>query len=131
MPWATIRRRHLELIDTTREEDIPVDGFQRSSGYTSQETAEGLKRCVFTWNKARFKDPERFFAEMKKRGITVSPNVKPGILLSHPDLEKMKEKDMFVKDSVTDEAGVGTWWAEKECLWISQSRRPGRSGRRF
>ena len=50
---------------------------------------------------------------MKKRGITVSPNVKPGILLSHPDLEKMKEKDMFVKDSVTDEAGVGTWWGGK------------------
>lgn len=38
----------IEFIDTTKEEDIPVDGFQLSSGYTSQETPEGLKRCVFT-----------------------------------------------------------------------------------
>lgn len=103
----------LEFIDTTKEEDIPADGFQLSSGYTSQETAEGLKRCVFTWNKKRFKDPVRFFAEMKKRGITVSPNVKPGVLLSHPDLEEMKAKDIFVKDSVKDEAGGGTWWGGK------------------
>ena len=47
----------VEFIDTTKEEEIPVDGFQLSSGYTSQETPEGLKRCVFTWNHQRFKDP--------------------------------------------------------------------------
>lgn len=100
----------LEFIDTTKEEDIPVDGFQLSSGYTQQETGEGLKRCVFTWNKKRFRDPKRFIAEMKKRGITVSPNVKPGILLTHPDMERMKAKGIFVKDSIREEAGVGTWW---------------------
>ncbi len=100
----------LSFIDTTKEEDIPVDGFQLSSGYTSQETEAGLKRCVFTWNHKRFKDPKKFFADMKARGITVSPNVKPGILLCHPRLEEMKEKGIFVKDSETDEPGVGTWW---------------------
>lgn len=47
---------------------------------------------------------------MKKRGITVSPNVKPGILLAHPQLEEMKEKGIFVLDSETDEPGIGTWW---------------------
>ena len=47
---------------------------------------------------------------MKKRGITVSPNVKPGILLVHPDLDRMKAKGIFVKDSTREEAGVGTWW---------------------
>lgn len=100
----------IEFIDTTKEEDIPVDGFQLSSGYTSQETPEGLKRCVFTWNDKRFKNPKKFFAEMKKRGITVSPNVKPGILLAHPQLEEMKAKGIFVLDSEKDEPGVGTWW---------------------
>lgn len=100
----------IEFIDTTKEEDIPVDGFQLSSGYTSQETPEGLKRCVFTWNNKRFKDPKKFFEEMKKRGITVSPNVKPGILLAHPQLEEMKAKGIFVLDSEKDEPGVGTWW---------------------
>ena len=102
-----------EFIDTTKEEDIPVDGFQLSSGYTSQDTEQGVKRCVFTWNEKRFKNPRDFFAQMKKRGITVSPNVKPGILLSHPNLEQMKAKDIFVKDSQSDEPGIGTWWGGK------------------
>ncbi len=102
-----------EFIDTTKEEDIPVDGFQLSSGYTSQETDQGVKRCVFTWNEKRFKNPKDFFEQMRKRGITVSPNVKPGILLSHPDLDKMKAKGIFVKDSQSDEPGIGTWWGGK------------------
>ena len=46
----------LDFIDTTREEDIPVDGFQLSSGYCAVETSEGIKRCTFTWNYKRFKD---------------------------------------------------------------------------
>lgn len=100
----------LEFIDTTKEEGIPVDGFQLSSGYTTQETAEGNKRCVLTWNYKRFKDPAHFFEQMEKRGVVVSPNVKPGILLTHPDLEKMKAQGMFVKSSNSDEPGVGSWW---------------------
>ena len=102
-----------EFIDTTKEENIPVDGFQLSSGYTSQETDQGIKRCVFTWNEKRFKNPKDFFEQMRKRGITVSPNVKPGILLSHPDLDKMKAKGIFVKDSQSEEPGIGTWWGGK------------------
>ena len=102
-----------EFIDTTKEEGIPADGFQLSSGYCAIDTEEGIKRCVFTWNKKRFKDPKDFFAQMKKRGICVSPNVKPGILLLHPKLKEMKEKDMFVKASDSDEPGIGTWWGGK------------------
>ncbi len=103
----------LEFIDTTKEEGIPVDGFQLSSGYTMQETTEGNKRCVFTWNQKRFKNPKDFFAQMKKRGVVVSPNVKPGVLLVHPDLEKMKARDIFVKNSGGDGYGIGTWWGGK------------------
>ncbi len=44
-----------EFIDTTKEEGIPVDGFQLSSGYCAIETEEGIKRCVFTWNKNALK----------------------------------------------------------------------------
>ena len=99
-----------EFIDTTKEEGIPVDGFQLSSGYCAVATEEGVKRCTFTWNKKRFKDPKDFFAQMKKRGVCVSPNVKPGMLLVHPKLEEMKEKDMFIKASESDEPGIGTWW---------------------
>ncbi len=103
----------LEFIDTTREEGIPADGFQLSSGYCAVETAEGIKRCVFTWNDKRFKDPKAFFQQMLERGITVTPNVKPGILLIHPMLEEMKEKGMFVKASDSDQPGIGTWWGGK------------------
>ncbi len=103
----------LEFIDTTKEEGIPVDGFQLSSGYTMQETAEGNKRCVFTWNTNRFKNPRDFFTRMKKRGICVSPNVKPGILLVHPELAQMKAADIFVKNSRGDGYGIGTWWGGK------------------
>lgn len=103
----------LEFIDTTKEEKIPVDGFQLSSGYCTVETDKGVKRCVFTWNKKRFKDPKDFFKQMGDRGITVTPNVKPGMLLIHPMLEEMKAKDMFVKASDSDEPGVGTWWGGK------------------
>ena len=77
----------LEFIDTTREEGIPVDGFQLSSGYCAVETEQGIKRCSFTWNHKRFKNPEEWFAKMKEKGIVVSPNVKPGMLLVHPYLE--------------------------------------------
>lgn len=115
----------LKFIDTTHKEDIPVDGFQLSSGYCAIETEEGIKRCSFTWNYKRFKDPTAWFKAMKGRGIVVSPNIKPGMLLVHPLLQDMKDKDMFVKasdDSAGEENngvsnidgyGVGTWWGGK------------------
>ena len=34
----------VEFIDTTKEEQIPVDGFQLSSGYCTVETDKGIKR---------------------------------------------------------------------------------------
>ena len=103
----------LDFIDTTREEGIPADGFQLSSGYCAVETEEGIKRCSFTWNYDRFKDPADWFAQMKKRGIVVSPNIKPGMLLVHPLLQEMEDKDMFVKDSTEEKPGIGTWWGGK------------------
>lgn len=103
----------VEFIDTTKEEKIPVDGFQLSSGYCTVETDKGIKRCVFTWNTKRFKNPKDFFRKMRDRGITVTPNVKPGILLIHPMLEEMKTKGMFVRASDSDEPGTGTWWGGK------------------
>lgn len=100
----------INFIDTNVEEDFPIDGFQLSSGYCTAQTPEGLKRCVFTWNKERFADPKDFFDQMNKRGIAVSPNVKPGILLAHPDYDKYAAEGIFVKDSVEDKPGIGTWW---------------------
>ena len=103
-------RAIIDFADTAREEGIPMDGFQLSSGYCAIETKEGIKRCSFTWNRKRFPDPAAFFAAMEERGLTVSCNVKPGMLLVHPLLEEMKQKKLFVRDSRSEEAAVGTWW---------------------
>ena len=100
----------LKFMDTAEAEDIPMDGFMLSSGYTSQETEEGLKRCVFCWNDQRFPDPKKFFQETDRRGMTISANVKPGILTCHPKFHEMEEKEFFVKDSESDAPGIGTWW---------------------
>lgn len=101
------------FIDTTRSYDIPIDGFQLSSGYTQQETVDGLKRCVFTWNHDRFPDPAGFFAAMAERGVSVSPNVKPGVLLVHPEIDEMKAEQIFVTAANSNEPVVGTWWGGK------------------
>ncbi len=100
----------LDFIDTAREENVPIDGFQLSSGYCNIPTKDGLKRCTFTWNKDRFKAPADFFKKMSEKGITVSPNVKPGMLLVHPLRDEMDEKGLFVKDSKEDKAATGLWW---------------------
>lgn len=84
------------FVDTARSHGIPVDGFQLSSGYTTQETPDGPRRCVFTWNSKRFPDPQGFFSAMHERGVVVSPNVKPGILRSHPRLDEFAGRDVFI-----------------------------------
>lgn len=103
-------RAILDFVDTARRHDLPLDGFQLSSGYTQRECGEGLRRCVFTWNADRFPDPDRFFAEMSERGVTVSPNVKPGVLHVHPDVSKMRDEEIFVRDADGGGPATGTWW---------------------
>lgn len=100
----------LNFYDHARRENIPMDGFQLSSGYCQQETDEGLKRCVLTWNTERFKDPAAFFAESKRRGIVVSPNVKPGVLNVHPRMPELIEDGVFVRASESDEPAPARWW---------------------
>ena len=47
---------------------------------------------------------------MTEKGITVSSNVKPGMLLVHPLHDEMVEKGFFVKDSKEDKPATGLWW---------------------
>lgn len=82
----------VEFIQTTKEEGIPIDGFQLSSGYCEIDAGEGMKRYTFTWNRDKFKDPADYFAQMKALGVTVSPNIKPGMLLSHHIPKRWKKR---------------------------------------
>ena len=87
----------LGFVDTIKEEGFPIDGFHLSSGYTSQNN----KRCVFTWNTERFKDPSAYFHAMNEKHAQNVPNVKPGVLLCNPRFDEFNADDVFVKDSKT------------------------------
>ena len=103
----------LDFIDTIKEEGFPIDGFHLSSGYTSYNN----KRCVFTWNTDRFKDPRAYFAAMNEKGAQNVPNVKPGILLCHPRFDEFNARNVFVKDSEQDTYAVGKWWGGDGAFW--------------
>ena len=95
------------FIDKNIKEDIPIDNFQLSSGYT---VTDGDLRNVFTWNNTRFTDPEDFFKRMNNRGVTVSPNIKPGILTINPNYKKFEKNNGFVKCPGEDKPYVDQWW---------------------
>ena len=104
----------LDFIDTIKDEGFPIDGFHLSSGYTSVNG----KRCVFTWNTERFKDPRAYFAAMNEKGAQNVPNVKPGILLCHPRFDEFNRKNVFVRDSENpDTYAVGSWWGGDGAFW--------------
>ncbi len=104
----------LDFIDTIKEEGFPIDGFHLSSGYTSYQG----KRCVFTWNTTRFKDPREYFTAMNKKGAQNVPNVKPGILLCHPLFDEFVKRDVFVKDSKDpSQFAQGVWWGGIGAFW--------------
>ena len=104
----------LNFIDTIKAEGFPIDGFHLSSGYTAQNG----KRCVFTWNTTRFKDPRAYFAAMNEKGAQNVPNVKPGILLAHPLFNEFNSKGVFVKDSKdSSKFAEGCWWGGTGAFW--------------
>ncbi|WP_282801761.1 glycoside hydrolase family 31 protein [Secundilactobacillus kimchicus] len=97
----------LDFVDTCRKNNIPCDGFFLSSGYTSGEDG---KRYVFNWNKKRFPNPEQFVAELRKRGVLLAPNIKPGMLLSHPLVEEFEAEDAYVKSADGQSSEVDQYW---------------------
>lgn len=109
----------LGFIDTIKEEGFPIDGFHLSSGYTSYSDEKVTnRRCVFTWNTERFKDPSKYFHEMMAKNAENVPNVKPGILLCHPWFDEFVANGVFVKDSEHPEQyAVGKWWGGDGAFW--------------
>lgn len=94
----------IDFVDTCKENGIPCDGFFLSSGYTS---GDDNRRYVFNWNKKRFPNPQDFVNELKKRGVLLAPNIKPGMLTKHPLTKQFEDNDAFIKtpdgkSSITD-----------------------------
>ena len=114
----------LSFVETVREEGFPLDGFHLSSGYTSFEG----KRCVFTWNTMRFKNPKAFFTAMQQRSAQCVPNVKPGILLEHLRFNEFRDKGVFVRDSKDpSKPAVGSWWGGPGVYWDFTSSKARRA----
>lgn len=103
----------LNFIDTIKEEGFPIDGFHLSSGYTNTNG----KRYVFTWNQDRFKDPKAYFEAMNEKGAQNVPNIKPGILLSHPWFEEFSKKEVFVRSEDGKDLATGMWWGGEGAFW--------------
>lgn len=84
------------FIEKCIENDIPCDGIHLSSGYTVNDQGD---RCVFTWNKKRFPDPEKLAHHLKERGIYIFANIKPWLLQdAHPHFEQIKNEKGLVWD---------------------------------
>ena len=47
---------------------------------------------------------------MNKRGVSVSPNVKPGLLTIHPLYEDFQKNSAFILDSEKEKPYVDRWW---------------------
>jgi len=96
----------LSFLDKCKAEGIPCDGFFMSSGYT---TGEDGKRYVFNWNYDRFSDPEAFIKSMKEKGALVAPNVKPGMLTTHPLYKEFSESGAYIKTEKNEPATDRYW----------------------
>lgn len=95
------------FLEKCKELGIPCDGFFMSSGYT---TGEDGKRYVFEWNNKRFPDPAQFAAAAKEKGAVLSPNIKPGMLLTHPLYKQFAGRELYVKDEHGQAPALERYW---------------------
>ncbi|OLN87680.1 Neutral alpha-glucosidase AB [Colletotrichum chlorophyti] len=98
------------FIKNCEKHDIPCSAFQMSSGYTVAET-EPKTRNVFTWNRHRFPDPRAFTREAHEHGIRLLANIKPYVLATHPEYQKLSEAGAFFKDPSTKQTAVTRLWS--------------------
>ncbi|KAJ5172155.1 CAZyme family GH31 [Penicillium capsulatum] len=106
-------KAHLALLDFAekcKEHGIPVSAHQMSSGY-SIAAVEPKVRNVFTWNYSRFPDPEGWISKMHDHGIRLITNIKPFLLASHPDFQKLIDARGFFTDPESDEPGFMRLWS--------------------
>lgn len=97
----------LKFLDKCTEEDIPCDGFFLSSGYTTGDTG---KRYVFNWNHDRFSNPKAFVEQMKEKGASLVPNIKPGMLTSHPLYNEFDKAGAYIKDEKEEKSQTDRYW---------------------
>ncbi|GCL73340.1 alpha-glucosidase [Paenibacillus naphthalenovorans] len=97
----------LKFLEKCEQEGIPCDGFFLSSGYT---TGQDGKRYVFNWNRDRFQDPKGFVEQMERKGASLAPNIKPGMLKTHPLYAEFAEAGAYIKDEQGERPEIDRYW---------------------
>jgi alpha-glucosidase len=97
-----------QFVDLCRAHDIPCDMFHLSSGYTTDELG---RRCVFTWNRSKVPDPPTMVEYFHQAGIRLAANIKPYLLKTHPDYERLKAQGGFVRAADADEPATHEFWS--------------------
>lgn len=100
----------LEVARKLREHDIPCSAHQMSSGYTVSETPPKT-RNVFTWNRHRFPDPRAFTEAYHRLGIRLIANIKPYVLASHPEYQRLRDAGALFTDPHTGRSAVTRLWS--------------------
>ncbi|KAK1752037.1 glycosyl hydrolases family 31-domain-containing protein [Echria macrotheca] len=103
-----------------RRYDVPCSAMHLSSGYTIDD-ATGA-RWVFKINKRRFPDLKGMVAVFHRAGMKIIPNVKPYLLVAHPDYDRLRQGDGLFYDPISNgpsrqnmwtggfgESGDGSW----------------------
>lgn len=85
----------MHFIRLCREQAIPCDSFQLSSGYTSINN----KRYVFNWNYDKVPQPEVMSRAFHDAGLKLAANIKPCLLQDHPRYQEVAERGLFIRDS--------------------------------
>ena len=83
------------FLERLQEHGIPCRSFHLSSGYTRRDK----KRYVFTWDRARFPDPAALAQAFADAGVRLIANVKPAMLLDHPQFAEVEGFRGFIRDS--------------------------------
>ncbi|MBW4082449.1 TIM-barrel domain-containing protein [Paenibacillus sp. S150] len=97
----------LGFMDKCREEGIPCDGFFLSSGYTIGKDG---KRYGFLWNRDRFGKPQQFVEQMAEKGAALAPNIKPGMLTTHPLYREFDEAGAYIRGPKGETSHVDRFW---------------------
>lgn len=100
----------LEFADKLKEHDIPCSAHQMSSGYSISEH-EPKVRNVFTWNRHRFPNPEEWISKYHSLGLRLLSNIKPFVLTSHPDYQKLVDAGALFRNPDTKGPGTMRLWS--------------------
>ena len=94
------------FITRIEAEGIPCSAFHYGSGYSSR----GKQRYVFTWNDAKFPNPQSLNARFHAAGMRVVANIKPCLLDDHPAYPEVLAHGGFIHDAASEQPIVEQFW---------------------